>query len=142
MLSNKGQHKVFSLPHNYTVKAKGESFFALTGSSTEEDTEICKYLDDLPNTVNLAGKTDFEELINLVKNSEFVICNDSGILHLAEALDKKVYVTFGSTVREFGFFPLLKSFFLSSFSLSISSSLFLLFLILFVSLSFFWRCFT
>ena len=38
-----------------------------------------------------------------------VICNDSGILHLAEALEKKVFVTFGSTVKEFGFFPQLKS---------------------------------
>lgn len=84
-------------------------YFVLTGSKSTEDLNICNYLGELPNTLNLAGKTNFEELIFLVRNSEMVICNDSGILHLAETLGKKVFVTFGSTVKEFGFFPQLKS---------------------------------
>jgi heptosyltransferase-2 len=91
------------------IKSNPNSFFVLTGSGSVEDLNICNFLDEFPNTLNLAGKTNFLELIFLVKNSGMVICNDSGILHLAEALNKKVFVTFGSTVKEFGFFPQLKS---------------------------------
>ena len=38
-----------------------------------------------------------------------VICNDSGVLHLAEALGKRTIVFFGSTVKEFGFYPQLET---------------------------------
>ncbi len=91
------------------IKSNPQKFFILTGSNNATDMNICSYLGELPNTFNLAGKTNFGELIYLVRKSEFVICNDSGILHLAESLGKKVFVTFGSTVKEFGFFPQLKS---------------------------------
>lgn len=91
------------------IKSNPNKFFVLTGSKNSEDINICRYLSELPNTLNLAGKTNFGELIYLVRNSEMIICNDSGILHLAEALGKRVFVTFGCTVKEFGFFPQLKS---------------------------------
>jgi len=91
------------------IKSNPQSFFVLTGSNSTEDLNICNYLEELPNTLNMAGKTNFTDIIYLVRNSEMVICNDSGILHLAEALNKKVYVTFGCTVKEFGFYPQLKT---------------------------------
>ena len=47
-------------------------------------------------------------LSNVIFNSDEVICNDSAILHLSEAVGKKVTAVFGSTVKEFGFFPQLK----------------------------------
>jgi ADP-heptose:LPS heptosyltransferase len=82
----------------------------LIGDNTEKDSSICNYLSGLSkNIINYCGKTDFGTLANLVHNSEIVICNDSGILHLAESLGKKVIVFFGSTVKEFGFYPQLKS---------------------------------
>ncbi|MFA5405264.1 MAG: glycosyltransferase family 9 protein [Ignavibacteria bacterium] len=82
----------------------------LVGDSFGEDMSICKYLSEKSaNTLSYSGKTDFKTLTNLIYNSELVLCNDSGVLHLAEALNKKVIVFFGSTVKEFGFFPQLKS---------------------------------
>jgi len=38
-----------------------------------------------------------------------LVTNDSGLLHLAEAVGTPVLALFGPTVREFGYFPLLKS---------------------------------
>jgi len=82
----------------------------LTGDDNEVDKEICDYLkNSLPNCKDLSGKLTFKGLANVIKNSEFVICNDSGVLHLAEAIGKKTFVFFGSTVKEFGFYPQLKS---------------------------------
>lgn len=78
----------------------------LTGDNTEKDSDICKYLSDkYENAINYCGKSDFNSLANLIFNSRLVICNDSGILHFTEALNKKAIVFFGSTVEQFGFYP-------------------------------------
>lgn len=78
----------------------------LTGDNTEKDSYICKYLSDkYKNAINYCGKSDFYTLANLIFNSRLVICNDSGIFHLTEALNKKAAVFFGSTVEQFGFYP-------------------------------------
>lgn len=76
----------------------------------ESDKTICNYLEGVSQDVlNFCGNTNFPTLTNLVYNSELVLCNDSGILHLAESLGKKIIVFFGSTVKEFGFYPQMKS---------------------------------
>jgi len=40
-------------------------------------------------------------------DTDIVVTNDSGLLHLAEAVGARVLALFGPTVREFGYFPLL-----------------------------------
>ncbi|UDQ97720.1 lipopolysaccharide heptosyltransferase II [Lentisphaerota bacterium WC36G] len=52
---------------------------------------------DAEKCFNLAGKTDFDELIYLLQNCEICIANDSGIMHLAGALGKKGVAIFGPT---------------------------------------------
>ncbi len=82
----------------------------LIGDNNEIDLSICKIIEkNIDLSLNFCGKLSYKELINIISYSEFIICNDSGILHLSEALNKKVYVFFGSTVKEFGFYPQLKS---------------------------------
>ena len=46
------------------------------------------------NFVNLVGKTSIKQLINLIKNSNFVIANDNGIHHLSNFLNKKTLTLF------------------------------------------------
>ncbi len=78
----------------------------ITGDKSKTDTEICKYLyKKFGNNLEYIENSDFNTLANLIFSSELVICNDSGVLHLSEALNKKVIVFFGSTVKEFGFYP-------------------------------------
>ncbi|MBN1633456.1 MAG: glycosyltransferase family 9 protein [Ignavibacteria bacterium] len=92
------------------IKKNKDSIFILTGSDSEVDMEICRYLqENSHNSLNLCGKLSFSGLADFIKYSDYVLCNDSGIMHLAEALNKNVYAFFGSTVKEFGFFPQLKS---------------------------------
>ena len=83
--------------------------FIITGDGSDTDMIICRLIEaNCSNVINLCGKLNINELANVIYYSEFVICNDSAILHLAEALGKKVIAIFGSTVKEFGFFPQLK----------------------------------
>jgi len=91
-----------SIPSKYKI--------LLIGDNSGFDIAICSYLETISeNVINYCGKTGFEELANIIHNSELVICNDSGVLHLAETLNKKIISFFGSTVKEFGFYPQLKS---------------------------------
>ncbi len=81
----------------------------LVGDNTANDKIICGYIESkCRNVLNLCGKLDIKDLANVLFNSEYVISNDSAVLHLSEALGKRVIAVFGSTVKEFGFFPQLK----------------------------------
>ncbi len=112
VLSPSSKHFTKRLPKEKFEKMMKELWIkiVLTGDNNSTDKEICGYLESkLDNCLNLCGKLNYKELAGIIKNAEFVVCNDSGILHLSEALGKKVFVVFGSTVKEFGFFPALPS---------------------------------
>ena len=82
--------------HNYKV--------ALLGG--EDDREICGEISQkIDNSINLCKGNDLYQTATDMKICELVICNDSGLMHLATAIDVPVIALFGSTVKEFGFFP-------------------------------------
>jgi len=59
------------------------------------------------NYQNLVKRTRIEELVPFIENSDLVISNDSGAMHLTAALGKKVLALFGPTdPKLFGPFPL------------------------------------
>ena len=60
-----------------------------------------KYL----NISNQVGKTDLLESAFWIKNAQFIVTPDTGMMHIAAAFKKKIYVVWGSTVPEFGFLP-------------------------------------
>jgi len=107
------KHFTKTLPKEYfegVIKEMRSKKIVLIGDNAESDKSICNYLEkNSDNIINLCGKSDFNTLANLIYNSELVLCNDSGVLHLAESLGKNIITFFGSTVKEFGFYPQLKS---------------------------------
>lgn len=54
---------------------------------------------------NLAGRLSLLETAAALDACRLIITNDSGLMHLASARKRTVVAIFGSTVREFGFFP-------------------------------------
>ena len=83
--------------------------FVLTGDDSEKDNSVCDYISGkCSNVMNMCGKLNIIALTNVLYNSDSVICNDSAVLHLAEAAGKNVKALFGCTVKEFGFFPQLE----------------------------------
>ncbi|PIZ83933.1 MAG: lipopolysaccharide heptosyltransferase II [Candidatus Omnitrophica bacterium CG_4_10_14_0_2_um_filter_44_9] len=55
------------------------------------------------DAINLCGKMDFGQLCSLIQRSKLVICNDSGVLHIASYLDRFVVGIYGpSDHKEFG----------------------------------------
>ncbi len=50
---------------------------------------------------NFAGKTTLPEAVALMHHVDAVLSNDSGLMHIACALDKKTFVIYGSTSDKF-----------------------------------------
>ena len=54
---------------------------------------------------DVAGKYSLLETAALLDYCDLVVTNDTGLMHLASALKKKVVAIFGSTTEQLGFFP-------------------------------------
>ncbi len=54
-----------------------------------------------PDIVNLCGRTDLTDALALLSCADLVISNDSGLMHLAAALDRPLLAVFGSSSPQF-----------------------------------------
>lgn len=57
--------------------------------------------DKQSSCMNLAGKTSMGEAIDLMSKASLVISNDSGLMHIAAALKRRLIVLYGSTSPQF-----------------------------------------
>ncbi len=55
--------------------------------------------------VNLAGNCSLMQTAALLQQADAVLCNDTGLMHMASAFGKKLFVLFGSSSAAFGFLP-------------------------------------
>lgn len=74
----------------------------LAGDSGDYQKNIDPLLKLLPEpirslVINTAGETNIPELVNLIDHAALLICHDSGIMHLADALNKPLIALFGPT---------------------------------------------
>lgn len=65
--------------------------------------EINKRMDG--KALTLAGKTSLQESFAAMTYCSCVVSNDTGLMHIAVALKKKLVAIFGATTEELGFFP-------------------------------------
>lgn len=74
---------------------------------SKEEQELCNMISAaIPfTTINLAGKLNILETAATMQVCNAMVCNDSALMHAANALEIPVVAIFGSTVKEFGFFP-------------------------------------
>ena len=72
------------------------------------DVDICRQVQNLMKTtsLNLAGKLSLMGSAALLGKANMVLTNDTGMLHMAQAMKTPVVAIYGPTTRELGFFPL------------------------------------
>ena len=58
-----------------------------------------------PMVLNLAGSCSLMQTAAILERSDAVLCNDTGLMHIASAFGKKLFILFGSSSASFGFLP-------------------------------------
>ncbi|MFA7288977.1 MAG: glycosyltransferase family 9 protein [Melioribacteraceae bacterium] len=103
------RHFTKRYPINYFAElgnlfsAKGFNIILFGG---ESDKMICRELENkIPGSLNLCNDNDLLLTGRYINECKFVITNDSGLMHVASAMQKPVVALFGSSVKEFGFAP-------------------------------------
>jgi len=78
---------------------------ALVGG--EEDRSVGREIQDLlKNPVaDYIGQLSLQETAIVLKKADLVVTNDTGVMHMAAALDRKIVSLFGPTTVHLGFFP-------------------------------------
>ena len=59
------------------------------------------------NIQNACGKYSVRQSAFIIKNAKYVITHDTGMMHIAAALKKKIYSVWGNTIPAFGMSPYL-----------------------------------
>ncbi len=77
-----------------------------------EDRETCSFIHqkvqkegDKERVTDFSGELSLLETAAAMQYCDVVVTNDSGLMHMASAMQRKIVALFGSTVREFGFYP-------------------------------------
>jgi len=71
----------------------------------KDDRLVCAEIATKVDSIDLSNKNDLLQTSADMKKCLGIVCNDSGMMHTASAVDVKVLAIFGSTVKEFGFTP-------------------------------------
>lgn len=71
-----------------------------------DERNICDELTPEDNFINLAGMLSLIESAAVISKCDLLICNDSGAMHLANAVKTDVFVFFGPTVQRIGYSPI------------------------------------
>jgi lipopolysaccharide heptosyltransferase II len=69
------------------------------------DTETCREVVQGLDAVDFCGRLSLTESAAMLRHASVVVTNDSFLMHAANAVGKKIVAIFGSSVKEFGFFP-------------------------------------
>lgn len=89
-----------------SLRRREEYNFVLVGKGKDKkNIEIIKKL-TTDDVCDLCDKLSLPELAEVMRRCSLVITGDTGPMHIAEAVGVPIVMIAGSSVREFGFFPL------------------------------------
>lgn len=91
---------------NWGCERFGELVGALQGKypdhkilvlGTGEEGKVLDHVKDKAGVINCVGKYNIRETAYILSRCKFIVCNDTGLGHIASAMDVKSFVIFGAT---------------------------------------------
>ena len=84
-----------------------ENIYNLREGMNEDKSQHLHYIcrKGTPLLLSIAGNFNLLDSAALIEKVDLVICNDSGTLHIANAMQTPVFAFFGPTVQDLGYFP-------------------------------------
>ncbi len=68
---------------------------------SKKETELGARIASAPGVINLCGKTELVDVVDLLALAEYAVTNDSGLMHVAAATGVKVVAIYGSSNPEY-----------------------------------------
>lgn len=102
-----GRHNTKQLPAEKTIalcRGIKAPVILLGGPEDTAQGDIIAVADP-KHVFNACGKFSLSQSARLVEHASLVITNDTGLMHVAAAFNKKVISIWGNTVPEFGMYP-------------------------------------
>ena len=99
---------IITLLRDSLEESSREKLVVLLLGSLQEKKEITSLFDSLKEEVfvlNFSGQLDLQDLPSLLAVAKVLLTNDSGLLHISEAVGTPVAALFGPTHELFGFSP-------------------------------------
>lgn len=79
--------------------SKGRQVWLL---GSKKDSLDCQWIArQASGCVDLSGKTSLVDVVDLIALAEYLVCNDSGLMHVSASLKTKTLAIFGSTSEKF-----------------------------------------
>lgn len=104
-----GQHFTKKLPPNkiFELIKKQSIPVVMVGGKEDENTahEILALNNNIGEIYTYCGKGNLNQSASIIAQSAYVISHDTGMMHVAAALKKKVISIWGNTIPEFGMYP-------------------------------------
>lgn len=104
-----GQHFTKKLPFAKQIELLTQINKKIILIGGKEDEEAGNLLANSVNNIfNLCGKLSIHQSALCIQKSKFVITHDTGMMHIAAALNKTIFSIWGNTIPEFGMTPYFK----------------------------------
>jgi ADP-heptose:LPS heptosyltransferase len=119
----KDEDLLFLLPSKYNVLVLGATYFTKRIPLSISEKIIAKSafpivllggkdvmseglkLETRPNAINIINQTTLNQAALIMKNATMVYTGDTGLMHMAAALQKPITVLWGNTLPAFGMYP-------------------------------------
>jgi heptosyltransferase-2 len=96
-------------PKEYYAELIGylEEYATFIFIGSKEENSLCQEIIDNSSAscINSAGKTTLLQSAAIIEKCDLIFCNDSGAMHIANAMRTRVISFFGPTVKKFGYYP-------------------------------------
>lgn len=106
-----GKHNTKILPADMVANVVNSLMMSVVLLGGKEDWERGNIIAELTGgkAINLCGKYSLMGSASIVKQADAIISNDTGLMHIAAALNKPMVSVWGNTIPAFGMYPYMKA---------------------------------